>query len=428
MSLKRNALWNLVGSGLPLVAAAALIPYTLRQLGSEAFGVLTLVWALIGYFSLFDLGVGRALTFELSQLNAAKRFSEISPTLKAGLMLTGAAGMFGALLMWVLAPSLATKWLKIGPQIQADAVLAFKISAIAVIPTTLTSGLRGGLEGLERFAASNLNKVFLGFCMFTLPALSIFLHGNSLAAISIYLAAARFAVVVVTALQLLSFLSTSVIPLARQHLRALLNYGFWVTVTGIVGPLMVFGDRFFVSAAVGASQLPLYAIPQEGLLKLLLIPAAVSGALLPRLASLGTQQAATVYGTNYRRMVVGMAGVCAVAAGVAYPVLSLWLSNDFARAALPIVLVLSLGVWLNSIALVPYTFIHARGAPKITAIFHLIELGLYIVALWVLSARFGLAGAAAAWVARSLLDLVLLHLAAKRLLLIANDKTRSFSH
>ena len=44
MSLKRNALWNLAGTAIPMVAGLALIPFTLNHLGSEAFGVLTLVW------------------------------------------------------------------------------------------------------------------------------------------------------------------------------------------------------------------------------------------------------------------------------------------------------------------------------------------------------------------------------------------------
>jgi hypothetical protein len=37
---------------------------------TKAFGVLTLVWALIGYFSLFDTGVGRAIADALSKLRA----------------------------------------------------------------------------------------------------------------------------------------------------------------------------------------------------------------------------------------------------------------------------------------------------------------------------------------------------------------------
>ncbi|QTN30422.1 hypothetical protein HZ993_12055 [Rhodoferax sp. AJA081-3] len=44
MSLKRNTLWNLAGTAIPMAAGLALIPYTLDRLGSEAFGVLTLVW------------------------------------------------------------------------------------------------------------------------------------------------------------------------------------------------------------------------------------------------------------------------------------------------------------------------------------------------------------------------------------------------
>ena len=57
MSLRRNILWNLAGAGLPLLAGAAFIPYLVREAGVEVFGILTLVWALIGYFSLFDFGL-----------------------------------------------------------------------------------------------------------------------------------------------------------------------------------------------------------------------------------------------------------------------------------------------------------------------------------------------------------------------------------
>ena len=63
MSLKRDTVYNLLGNGIPLLAAVGTIPYLLRVLGNEQFGLLTLLWALIGYFSLFDFGVGRALTY-----------------------------------------------------------------------------------------------------------------------------------------------------------------------------------------------------------------------------------------------------------------------------------------------------------------------------------------------------------------------------
>src|SRR3984893_8589578 len=60
--LARNTVWNLIGSGAPMIVAVFCIPILIRGLGKDRFGVLTLAWALIGYASLFDLGLGRALT------------------------------------------------------------------------------------------------------------------------------------------------------------------------------------------------------------------------------------------------------------------------------------------------------------------------------------------------------------------------------
>lgn len=416
MSLRRNTTWNLAGSGLPLFAAVGLIPFILSRLGAEAFGVLTLIWALIGYFSLFDMGVGRALTYELSKLRVANDERAISMTLKAGLLLTLAAGLLGAVVMLILAPQLATQWLKINLHLQEDTQLAFQIAALGVIPATITSGLRGALEGLERFDSSNINKIILGFCVFALPALSIWLHGNQLWVMTLYLVLARILIVFFAAFQLRKYLLAPIVAGIKEHIKPLLNYGVWITVTGIVGPLMVYGDRFFVSAAVGAVLLPLYAIPQEGLQRLLMIPTALCGALLPKLAAMQIQEARTLYIQNYKRVAVAMFSICFFAGLLAYPALSWWLSVDFAQKALPIVLVLCIGIWLNSMALVPYTLIHAKGNPKTTALFHIFELFVYGVALWWLANNYGLLGAAWAWVGRVALDLALLHIAAKKML------------
>lgn len=415
MSLKRNALWNLAGSGVPLLAGVALIPYTLSMLGNEAFGVLTLIWGLIGYFSLFDFGVGRALTYQLSRLMAAGQENQTGPVLRAGLLLTCAAGLFGVAVIATLAPGLATQWLNISPSLQQDARQAFLIAAIGVLPTTVTSGLRGALEGLDRFAASNLGRIALGVWMFVLPAISIRVHGPSLALVTLYLVLGRVMVLALMAFQLRRCLVAGLGVMGLQHFRGLWSYGFWVTVTGIVGPLMVYGDRFFISAIVGVDQLPLYTIPQEALLRLLMIPAALTGALLPQLAAMDERKAGETYRQIYRRVGLLMVGICVLAGGVAYPLLSLWISNSFARAAMPVVWVMCIGVWMNSLASVSFILLQAKGNPRLTALFHLVELVLYLIVLWVLASQWGLIGAALAWLARVALDWLLLQAAVRRL-------------
>ena len=403
-----------MGAGIPLLVAVFAIPYLLKTLGAEAFAVLTLIWALIGYFSLFDFGVGRALTYELSR-RKSKEVNEIAPTLKGGIALTCAAGAIGTLLVFLLAKPLSSSWLNIGTKWQEDALFAFWIAAMGIIPTTITSGLRGALEGLDQFSTSNINRVILGSLMFGLPMWSVHFHGNHLWIAALYMVGTRFLLMFALFYRLRHYLLSRT-RLELTHVAPLLNFGVWATVTGLIGPLMIFGDRFFVSAAVGVELLPLYAIPQEGLQRLLLIPAAICGALLPRFAALSTNQLMDVYHKNFSLVAWTMLGVCLVVASCSYPLLSFWISQEFASKTLSITIVLTLGIWFNAITMVPYTLIHALGRPKITAIFHLIELILYMFALWILTRFFGLLGAAFAWTGRVMLDFVLLKMTAKRML------------
>ena len=60
--LARNTILNVLGYGLPMLVAIFAIPLLVKGLGTERFGILTLAWVIIGYLSLFDLGLGRALT------------------------------------------------------------------------------------------------------------------------------------------------------------------------------------------------------------------------------------------------------------------------------------------------------------------------------------------------------------------------------
>ena len=75
--LSRNVLWNLVGTGSPLLVGIVAIPILLEGLGTEKFGLLTIAWMIVGYFSLFDLGLGRALTQIIAQRIGRREFGDI---------------------------------------------------------------------------------------------------------------------------------------------------------------------------------------------------------------------------------------------------------------------------------------------------------------------------------------------------------------
>jgi O-antigen/teichoic acid export membrane protein len=414
LSIRRNTLWNIIGSGLPLVAAILCIPYLIKNLGNESFGILTLIWALIGYFSLFDLGVGRALTYKISQY-ANSSIKSKAYIFIAGMLITLMAGFVGALIIYLSAQFLV-RLINISDVYRIDAIHAFQICALGIIPTTLTSGLRGTLEGLDKFDISNLSKVMIGISMFVLPALAVLFEQNEISAITSYMVLLRVLVCILLLMSLRDFFLRLPIKTLKKYIKSLMDYSVWVWISGIIGPLMVYGDRFFVSAYIGAASLPIYAIPQEGLQRLLILPTAICGALLPKMASLRQSELFSTYDFYFKKVSRYMLSICLLSAILIYPILSIWISPTFAQDSIYIALILCAGIFVNSMSLVPSTLIQARGDTKFIALSHLLELIIYIFLVWWLAKHYGLIGAALAWLLRQIIDLIILRAAVKVLL------------
>jgi O-antigen/teichoic acid export membrane protein len=75
---------------------------------------------------------------------------------------------------------------------------------------------------------------------------------------------------------------------------------------------------------------------------------------------------------------------------------------------------LSVGVLINSLAHVPFVLLQSAGRPDIPAKFHLIEVPIYGVLLWLLLLLMGVTGAALAWFVRVTIDASLLFAYANR--------------
>ena len=89
----RHAGWNLAGNALPLAAAALAMPVIVNRMGVERFGLLSLAWVLIGYFSLFDLGLGRALTKLIAERRDGPSAGEIDSLTSTGMALMTLLGL-----------------------------------------------------------------------------------------------------------------------------------------------------------------------------------------------------------------------------------------------------------------------------------------------------------------------------------------------
>ena len=99
MSVARGTLLNLLGHVAPLIAALAAVPLLVTQLEPARFGFLSLAWVIVGYFGLFDLGLGRALTRLIAERMGTPREPELPVLARTALLvLTGVGSAAGVLL------------------------------------------------------------------------------------------------------------------------------------------------------------------------------------------------------------------------------------------------------------------------------------------------------------------------------------------
>jgi O-antigen/teichoic acid export membrane protein len=422
MSIKKNTLWNLFGSGAPMLIGLVVVPYLLARLGVERLGVLTLIWALIGYFSVFDLGLGRALTQQVSALRATGDMSQLAVTVRSGLALLFWIGVGGTVLALLVLLGWNSSWLNVAPALQADVNRCLVVAALSIPATTLTSGLKGVLEGVERFRDVNVLRTLLGIANFVSPVLAVAWQGPSLTAIVIFLVAARVIILVlhgVLVWRVVDPHTWSRGPLDRSTMRKLFAFGSWMTVSNIVAPLMVVADRFLIASLVGAAEVAYYAVPSDVLLRFLIIPAALSSTIFPVFARYlisEVEGARNLYRRSNLTVLSIMGPLMVVTAVGSHFALSLWLGKAFADQAYLCVVFLAAGILLNSLAQVPYALVQGARRVKQTALLHVGELVIYAPLLYVMTRIYGIVGAAVVWAARAGVDLLALHLMARRVL------------
>jgi O-antigen/teichoic acid export membrane protein len=89
-------------------------------------------------------------------------------------------------------------------------------------------------------------------------------------------------------------------------------------------------------------------------------------------------------------------------------ILGIWLGPQYAAQSATALRWLAVGVFANALANPLFVALYAKDRPDMPAKFHLLELAVHIPLTIYLIRLFGIAGAAAAWTSRAILDLALL--------------------
>lgn len=405
--LARNTIINLLGQGVPLLFAVIAIPFVIDGLGTERFGVLTIVWIVIGYFGLFDMGLGKATTKFVADYDA-KGGKDLAPIIITSLLLLVALGIIGSLVIVLITPMLVHNVLNIPSELIGETESAFYILS-ASIPFVLGSiSARGVLEAQQRFPIVNAIKIPASIINYVGPLL-VLIFSNQLHHVVALLVIAR--VITFFIYLIYSFQGTNVAGLSNYPIvkwaKELLGFGAWLTVSNFISPIMVYMDRFILGAILTMSAVAYYTTPYEVISRLLIVPGAFMGVMFPAFSVLSIsdkEKLTQLYQSSIRYLVLAIMPVVVLLILSADSLLYLWIGEEFAENSTVVMQILAVGIFANSLAMVPSTAIQAVGRPDIRAKIHMVELPVYLAMIWFFTQAWGIEGVALAWTLRVTMD------------------------
>ena len=140
VSLRRNFVFNLIYPMMRLAVAIVTVPIYVHHVGDARYGVISIVWILLGYFGFLDLGLSRASTNALSKLRDAPQ-PDRARVLLTTLTLNFCFGLVGTVLLYFVGGYLFEHVLSVPDALKPEVA---RRASVDRLPFSDGAGVRGG--------------------------------------------------------------------------------------------------------------------------------------------------------------------------------------------------------------------------------------------------------------------------------------------
>ena len=403
LNIASNYLRFLVG----MVVVFFLTPYIVSRIGVDAFGLWSLVFAVVGLFGLLDLGFATAAVKFVAELTSSRDHAGRNQVLGTLLMVYSGLGL-ACLLLVAASADTAPAWFDLAPEHRQDFTTVLWLLGTAVALGFPLSLFKAVMVGTGRMSLVNL--VELGTTLGN-AGLIVYLLESGYGLLG--LAASTALTMLLATLLLVPFayrltpeLSLSPRHFARGRVRELGGYSFYFFIANVSVLIILRIDPVVIKAFLPLSAVAVYAIAAKVSEYTYLLNKQFSNALMPLVSqSKGAGDSETI-----RRILVdGTRFLMAIAAPFiallffhAEEIIRLWMGADFAQST-PLLRILLVAVLFTSVQLNAANVLGMTGRHRFVALSMggsaLVNLGLSLL----LIQYYGLTGVAVATLAAALL-------------------------
>lgn len=400
MTLGRNLIAGLSNSIWSALIGLAMVPFYLKYLGIEAYGLIGFFVTTQSLLQLLDMGMAPTINREVARCSAGGNMQEAGKLLHSLAVVYWGMAVAIAMLILALAPLIARYWLQsrqLSPQTISHAVMLMGLVVACRWPIGLYQGALIGAQRLTISSATNMTIVTIGsvgaiaVLAFVSPTIEAFFIWQACVGIvyAITIRAAAWRIID----------SSKANRFDAGDIRRVLRFSLGVGAISFSGLMLTQLDKVILSKTVGLEYFGKYMLATMVASSLYILIVPIFNIVYPRFSSLVAQRKMDELLEQYRmasRLLASLLFPSAMLlALLAQPLISLWTGNEgLAVDVAPLVSLLLIAYALHGVMHMPYALMLAQG--ETSSMFRIyIALIVVIVPLTtILSVLYGVLGGA----------------------------------
>lgn len=407
MSLRNNTIANYFGQGWTALMGLAFVPFYIRYLGVEAWGLVGVLSMMQAWLTLLDIGLSPTLSREMARFQAGEHTAQSIRDLLRSLewIYVGIAVVIVSGVLFT-APWLAVRWLSAQQLSVAEVNQAINMMGVVLAARMVEQIYRGAIQGLQRQVWLNVAQSLLATLRWGGALIVLMCFEISIEAFFLWQGVVSLLTVMIFARQTYLYLPGG---FRRAHfdldgIIRIRHFAGGMMLTTLSSLLLTQVDKILLSRLVSLENFGIYTIAGSvaGALYFLVLP--ISTAITPRLTELVAKSEQHAIINTYHQASQWMAVVvipfALVMAAFAQPLLLLWTDNlDLSTRAAPVLTFLALGTLCNGFMHVPYAAQLAYGWPGFAVRVNVVAIVIIVPSIIWSVPKFGAIGAAWAWLA-----------------------------
>jgi O-antigen/teichoic acid export membrane protein len=405
--LTGSLLASFVAKGWSAVLSLAFVPVYIKFLGVEAYGLIGAFLTLQAVIYLLDLGMGPALTRELARsARADAAVGKPADLLRTLEIIYWGMAVCIAVVIWWVAPLLATDWLNAGGLSEGQVVQAIRTAGISLALQWSTNLYNGGLAGMHKQILLAGVTAGGGTLRVLTTILALWLIAPNLKAFFLAQAVANAVQSAVTAWLVWRHLDAGSRRQAAFRpalVRAIMGFASGMTAITFTAVVLTQLDKAVLSKTLPLESFGYYAVASTLASGLYIFISPMFGVLFPRFAELVAKDDQVglrrLYHGSCQLMSMAVLPIAATLALFSPEILLLWTGNAVIAAKSHLILsLLAVGNALNGLMNMPYAMQLAHGWTNLSLYSNLIAICICTPLFYVLSLEAGAVGGAIVWV------------------------------